>query len=88
MGSSAKFDEPIALPDGHKLVTLQDAGEFITTMPAATQARAEWQAATEALILVAESGGPTMLAHIGMMRAINGVAPATAKLKLSPTLIR
>jgi hypothetical protein len=32
---------------------------------------AEWQAAMEALILVATSGGPTMLARIGVMRALN-----------------
>jgi hypothetical protein len=31
----------------------------------------EWQAAMEALILVAERGGPTMLARIGVMRALN-----------------
>ena len=31
-----------------------------------------WQTAVEALILVAESnGGPTMLARIGVMRALN-----------------
>jgi hypothetical protein len=32
---------------------------------------AEWQAATEALILVATLGGPTMFARIGVMRALN-----------------
>jgi hypothetical protein len=32
---------------------------------------AEWQAAMEALILVATSGGPTMFARIGIMRALN-----------------
>ncbi|WP_291687510.1 hypothetical protein [Bradyrhizobium sp.] len=31
----------------------------------------EWQAAMEALLLVAESGGPTMFAPIGVMRALN-----------------
>jgi hypothetical protein len=31
----------------------------------------EWQAAMEAFILVAESGGATMLARIGVMRALN-----------------
>ena len=31
----------------------------------------EWQAAMEALILVAERGGPTMFARIGIMRALN-----------------
>ena len=30
-----------------------------------------WLAAMEALILVAESGGPTMFAGIGIMRALN-----------------
>jgi hypothetical protein len=33
--------------------------------------RLSWQAAMEALILVASSGGPTMFARIGIMRALN-----------------
>jgi hypothetical protein len=32
---------------------------------------AEWLAAMEALILVAEHDGPTMMARIGIMRALN-----------------
>jgi hypothetical protein len=39
--------------------------------PNADHEAAEWQAAMEALILVAESGGPTMFARIGAMRALN-----------------
>ena len=31
----------------------------------------EWQAAIEALMLVVELGGPTMLARIGVMQALN-----------------
>lgn len=31
----------------------------------------EWQAAMEALILIADSDGPTMFARIGVMRALN-----------------
>ena len=31
----------------------------------------EWQAAIECLILVAEKNGPTMMARIGMMKALN-----------------
>jgi hypothetical protein len=31
----------------------------------------EWQAAMEALLLVAEHDGPTMFARIGIMRALN-----------------
>jgi hypothetical protein len=40
-----------------------------------TQQRPEWQAAAEALMLVAERGGPTMLARIAMMRALNSGMP-------------
>lgn len=57
--------------DGHKLVTLLDAGEYIAAMPKTEHAAPEWQAAMEALILVAEGGGPVMFARIGMMRVLN-----------------
>jgi hypothetical protein len=67
-GWSAPFDDPIPLPRGRQLVTLQDAGTYITKLPKAEHEAAEWQAAMEALILVAESGGPTMFARIGVMR--------------------
>jgi hypothetical protein len=39
--------------------------------PKADHETAEWQAAMEALILVATHGGPTMFARIGVMRALN-----------------
>jgi hypothetical protein len=68
---SARFDEPIALPKGRQLVTLKDAGAYITKLPKAEHDAPEWQAAMEALILVAEKGGPTMFARIGVMRAFN-----------------
>ena len=44
------------MPGGRQLVTLEDA---------------EWLAAMEVLILVAEHDGPTMMARIGIMRALN-----------------
>jgi hypothetical protein len=65
------FDEPIPLPRGRQLATLEDAGTYITRLPKAEHEAAEWQAAMEALILVATSGGPTMFARIGVMRALN-----------------
>jgi hypothetical protein len=65
------FEDPIPLPRGRQLVTLEDAGTYITKLPKAEHEAAEWQAAMEALILVATSGGPTMLARIGVMRALN-----------------
>ena len=70
-GWKRSFDEPIPLPRGRKLVTLKDAGNYITKLPKAEQQHSAWQAAVEALILVAENNGPTMFARIGVMRALN-----------------
>jgi hypothetical protein len=55
-GWRRQFDDPIALPNGRKLVTLEDAGNYITKLPKAEHA--EWRAAMAALILVAEKDGP------------------------------
>jgi hypothetical protein len=65
------FNDPIPLPRGRQLVTLKDAGTYITKLPKAEHEAAEWQPAMEALILVATHGGPTMFARIGVMRALN-----------------
>ena len=70
-GWQRAFDDPIPLPRGRQLVTLRDAAEFITKLPKAEHDAPEWQAAMEALLLVAEQGGPTMFARIGVMRALN-----------------
>ena len=68
---STPFEDPIPLPDGRRLLTLRDAASYITKLPKAEHSAPEWQAAMEALILVAEKGGPTMLARIGVTRALN-----------------
>jgi hypothetical protein len=70
-GWSRKFDDPILLPKGRQLVTLKDAGTYITKLPKAEHMAPEWQAAMEALILVATLGGPRMFARIGIMQALN-----------------
>jgi hypothetical protein len=59
------------LPDGRQLVTLLDAATYATKLPQKEADTAEWQAAIESLMLVAELGGPTMFARIGVMRALN-----------------
>jgi hypothetical protein len=59
-GWKRPFDDAIPLPRGRQLVTLQDAGAYITKLPKSEHTAAEWQAAMEALILVATLGGPTM----------------------------
>ena len=66
------------MPRGRYLVTLEDAGNYITRLPKADHEAKEWQAAMEALILVATSGGPTMFARIGVMRALNHGKPDPA----------
>jgi len=69
-GWNRPFDDPVPLPDGRQLVTLQDAGNYITKLPKSEHAAPEWQAAMKALMLVSQ-GGPTMLARIGVMKALN-----------------
>jgi hypothetical protein len=53
------------------LVTLRDAAQYVTKLPKAEHDADQWQAAMEALLLVAEQGGPPMLARIGITRASN-----------------
>jgi hypothetical protein len=60
------FFDPIVLPSGKKLVTLRDAAEYITELPKAEHNADERQAVMQALLLVAEHDGPTMLARIGV----------------------
>jgi hypothetical protein len=64
-------DDPIELPDGRLLRTLPNAVEFIEELPKATHDRSEWQAAIEALLLVVDHDGDTLLAHIAIKRALN-----------------
>jgi hypothetical protein len=73
---SRKFDEPITIPArgprgrSRTLVTLKDAGDYVTRLPKAEHSAPEWQAAMSALMLAAQ-GGPVMLAQIGMMQAFH-----------------
>jgi hypothetical protein len=70
-GWKRRFDDPIPLPRGRQLVTLEDAAKYIQKLPKAEQQLAEWQAAVEAMLLVVEGNGPTMMARIGVIRAPN-----------------
>jgi hypothetical protein len=65
-----RFFKPIEVPGRTPLVTLRDAALYITALPKAEHDAEEWQAAMQALLLVAEHDGPTMFARIGMMRAL------------------
>lgn len=58
------------MPDGRKLLTLKDAADYITKLPKNETALPEWRTAIEALMLCSR-GGDTMLARIGVMKALN-----------------
>jgi hypothetical protein len=60
-GWAREFDEQ--LPRSRQLVTLADARAYILKLKKANQDSAAWQAAMEALILVADLGGPTLFAR-------------------------
>jgi hypothetical protein len=78
-GWKRPFADPIPLPGGRQLVTLEDAAGYIMKLPKAEQNLGEWQAAIECLILVAEKNGPTMMARIGMMKA-----PCRGRVRVPP----
>jgi hypothetical protein len=56
---------------GRKAAHTARRGDIRYCLPKKEAALPEWQAAIEALILVADRGGPTMFARIGVMRALN-----------------
>jgi hypothetical protein len=70
MSWSPRFDDPIPTPNGKSLLTLKDVAAYIMAPPKKEADTVEWQAAIEALMLVAESGGPTMFARIGVMQQL------------------
>lgn len=70
---STPFDEPIPLRGGTRLTTLQQAADYVMSLPEDVQQQEPWQIAVENLINAAEIGGGwLMFARIGMMRALNG----------------
>jgi hypothetical protein len=67
---SARFPDPIPLPDGGQLRTLKDAGAYITALPKRTHDSSSWQNAMHVLIQAADHGGPIAFARLGMMQAL------------------
>jgi hypothetical protein len=74
MGWDRQFHDPIPLPSG-ALRTLRDAGEYIANLPKAEHNAPAWYAATEALLLAIAHGGDTMLARIGIIKALHASRP-------------
>ncbi|RXH05177.1 hypothetical protein [Bradyrhizobium vignae] len=72
---STAFDDPVRVSNKRKLLTLQDAADYIMQLPDDVQHEAHWQTAIETLINAAETGGAwLMFARIAMLRALNADA--------------
>jgi hypothetical protein len=71
MSWSREFEDPIPLPRGRQLITLQDAADYIMKLPKADQAATEWQTAIACLIGAAEGRDFLMHARVGVLRALN-----------------
>ena len=70
MSWNLPFSEPIVMPDGSELATLQDAYDHLNKFPKFQQDAKEWKAAAHYLIEAAEQGGAVAFARIGMLRAM------------------
>ena len=69
---SRRFDEPIILPNGKKLLTLKDAIAWLAKeVPKSEHGMKQVQAAAHCVTQAAENNGPMIFARIGMMQAIN-----------------
>ena len=75
---SSRFYDPIPRDRSRQLVTLEDAAKYIQKLPEAEQQLEEWQNAVESLLLVVDHNGPTMMARIGVVRALNRDRPPPA----------
>ena len=71
MSWDQRFFDPIKLPGRKPLITLCDAAQYVMKLPKQEHDADEWQAAMQALMLVAEHDGPAMFARIDMMEALN-----------------
>ena len=65
MSWSRAFEDPIPLPRGRQLVTLEDAAAFIMKLPKAEQDLEEWQTAVGCLIGAAEGRDFLMHSRLG-----------------------
>jgi hypothetical protein len=70
-GWKRPFDDPVPLPRGRQLVTLQDAADYIMKLPKAEQKLVDWQTAIRCLIGAAEGRDFLMHARIGVLRALH-----------------
>jgi hypothetical protein len=72
---SARFDEPIALPDGGELRTLLDAGRYVDALPRSMHECEEWQTVMEVLLSAVEGREPVSLLRTALTLALQESGP-------------
>jgi hypothetical protein len=77
-GWKRPFDEPIPLPRGRSLLTLEDAARYIQKLPKKEQDLPHWQTATLTLINTAEGRDFLFHANAAMLQALHHSKPAAA----------
>ncbi len=70
-----EFEDPIELPDGRKLVTLEDAARHIRELPKKEQDLPHWQTATLTPINTAEGRDFLFHANAAMLQALHHGKP-------------
>lgn len=70
MSWAAAFPDPIPLPGGKSLRTLNDAGKFIERLQEAEVSKPAWQTALHVVLQAADHSGPIDFARLGVMCAL------------------
>ena len=68
------FPQPVPLPQGPPAQTLRDAAGYIRNLPPSERDGQAWRLAVAMLIDAAEDRGPMLLAHMGIVRALDADA--------------
>jgi hypothetical protein len=74
-GWQREFDDPIELPDGRSLVTLEDAARYIQRLPNRERDLPHWQTTTLTLINTAEGRDFLFHANAAMLQALHHGKP-------------
>jgi hypothetical protein len=74
-GWQHEFDDPIQLPGGRSLVTIEDAARYIQRLPNRERDLPHWQAATLTLINAAEGRDFLFHANAAMLQALHHGKP-------------
>lgn len=67
---SARFRQPISLPDGDTICTLDEARTFLNTLRSHEANALEWQVAAAAVLMVGKTGGSTDIARAALVEAL------------------